>query len=123
MSWTWNDCACLSKTVLAILPIAITSIRTTIAFDRLIRIEYERYPLEWEKDGEPAGFGYDPIQTTFKRSSPTEKVFRQWLRTTPEWTYHDPDAMRALHLLRSRYKVSVACFLLFYFCIWIFFFR
>ena len=119
----WDNCAYAAKMILAILPVVIASIRTGMAFDRILRIEYERYPTEWEKDGKPAGFSYDPIQTPFKRSSPMDRVFRKWLRTTPEWACHDPDAVRALRHLRSRWKITVACFFLMYFFVWGFLMR
>ena len=70
-------------------------------FDRLVKIEYQRYKEEWIKDGKPIGFFWRTPESSWLSSSfAMEKLTMQWLFKTPHWVNKDPEAMGRLRKLR-----------------------
>ena len=74
------------------------------AFDRLVRLEHSEYRANWEADGRPTGFVWQPDKregafdwTGFARN----RCSFCWLWTTPEWMRTSPEAMKLVSRLRT----------------------
>ena len=76
-----------------------TFVGITLAEDRLIRLEFERYPDEWVKDGKPVGAFYRPAGTSLFQNASTWAVGK-WARRPPQWILEDGDARIALKRYR-----------------------
>jgi hypothetical protein len=70
-------------------------------FDKIVKIEHEKYSQEWINDGKPKGFFWRSAQCTWLSSAMAlQRLSFQWLFTTPTWIRIDSEAL--LHLKRLR---------------------
>jgi hypothetical protein len=81
-------------------------ISTLIAFDKLIRLEYNDYRPMWEKDGRPRGAFWNAPENRrrFGINLRSEWAYGRlnfiWLFVTPEWMVGNPQALRLVRRLR-----------------------
>ena len=93
-------------------PLATALISGVVAlwlFDRLLRLEHERYPAEWARDGMPIGWLWRPaaarpIRGFFARTLASAT----WLFRTPAWVGRDEDANRLLRDYRAVHILGLA---------------
>ena len=85
-----------------------------IAFDQLIRYEYNSYRTQWENDGTPKGIFWSPreywrsqntnwfrnLKSQYKSGWAFQKVCLIWLFSTPQWIKNDNKAKKLLKRLR-----------------------
>ena len=73
-----------------ILLITGTSLANWILFDCLVKIEYRLFPLDWIKDGRPAGFFYRPSGApVFWGSVSRSLTLRRWFSKKPVWVRNE----------------------------------
>lgn len=75
-----------------------------LAFDRLVRYEYENFREAWEQNGCPLGFFWKPPNSRFF-TSPMRYMARDrcavmWLFVTPNWMQQDTRALSLVSRLR-----------------------
>src|SRR5689334_10542002 len=79
-------------------------------FNRLLRIEVQRYPAHWEADGSPIGYGMDPVPLSERKTWPTPFTtsicYYSWLFSNPLWAEKDHEALPLLRRMRSWSVVS-----------------
>lgn len=70
-------------------------------FDRLVKIEYEKYRNEWIADRKPRGFFWRPSESPLVSGSFAMQVLSmKWLFRTPAWAVEDSEAKERLKELR-----------------------
>lgn len=82
----------LFPSLILLVPFAIAGF---IVYDRLIRLEYGSYQLDWERDGRPGGIFWSPPGAV-RQGAP----FLLWMFKTPEWARDNQQARRLLRVLR-----------------------
>ncbi len=68
-------------------------------FDRLLRLEHDLHPTEWERDGAPVGYFWVPPGTSvlpFSGSWRRGLVASKWTFRTPTWAAQDSNAKNLL---------------------------
>jgi hypothetical protein len=77
-------------------------------FDRLLRLERERYPAEWARDGAPMGFFWVPAGAhLFWGGFARAAVNFRWAFRTPAWARQDEQAKRLLWEMRIAHAVGL----------------
>jgi hypothetical protein len=75
-------------------------------FDRLLRLEHDRYPKEWARDGAPIGFFWVPPGARATKGSLIRGfVALKWMFCTPIWAAQDFNAKHLLFQFRTFYAV------------------
>jgi len=87
---------------------------STIAFDRLLRYQYESHRERWNESGKPIGFFYIPdaardwdrysmgaAPVPRARQINGTRVQAEWFSATPLWARTDPRAMQLLFWYRA----------------------
>jgi hypothetical protein len=72
-------------------------------FDRIVRLECERFPEEWQRDGSPGVIYGTPapgIPRTWRSGLAAQRCMLVWLFVTPEWARENPEANRAMRKFR-----------------------
>jgi hypothetical protein len=83
-------------------------------YDKLIRIEYERFPLEWTKDRKPIGsFFVPPDSSLFWGSISRNRTYHRWLFSKPSWVRRDEDAEKFYKYYRITGLLSLTLILMF----------
>ncbi len=91
----------------------ILTLATFVAYDRLVRRQYDVARDAWERDGKPPGFAWWPREASPMRSWPRTKAAFRLLVETPAWIGHD-DRARTLHRqFRRLWLASAAAWLWF----------
>ncbi len=76
-----------------------------ILFDRLIRVESERFRDRWVADGKPSGILWRTDECSSLSSSIAgRRVIGEWLLASPSWVKSDP--MLLSTLLRIRFCLA-----------------
>ena len=84
------------------LPLLIALVLGFVSFDRLVKLEHNRYRQFWLDDGRPDGFFWHPGESTWFSSGVAKQVLLfKWLFSTPGWASQDGDARKALKKLRA----------------------
>lgn len=80
---------------------------TFISFDRLVRLQYDEYRSEWEKDGKPSGFFWRPPEwrsqgwlQALHSGLATHRVSFLWLIWTPAWMRETREGMTTARRMR-----------------------
>ena len=75
-----------------------------LVFDRLLRLEYEKFRAAWEHDGCPPGFFWSPPRSGWfisqLRYMARDTVAAMWLVVTPPWMQQDQNALELVSRLR-----------------------
>ena len=61
-----------------------------IAFDRVIQLQSQSYPEDWERDGKP-----------WNCNGAWQRCSNAWMFSTPVWAQHNIRAIRLLRLVRG----------------------
>ena len=80
-------------TVLAIAFFASVGLAAFVMFDRLVRLEYQSFRKDWEKDGQPHGFFWVPPEVkrlggwavSLSSGFASKRCSYVWLFSTPDW--------------------------------------
>ncbi len=76
-------------------------------FDKIVKIEHQKYNQEWIKDGKPMGFFWRSSQYTwFSSALALQRLSFRWLFTTPPWIRSDSEGL----LYLKRLRMFVLCF-------------
>src|SRR5258707_11300459 len=79
----------------------ISLIAYFITFELLVRREYKQHRSHWEKDGQPRGIFWSPLDTRlWVGTGARNRLYYRWLFRSPEWTKNDPKALNLLILFR-----------------------
>jgi len=92
-----------------------TCVERVLAEDKLIRLEFERYPAEWEKDRRPIGFFYRPGGASFRNTfgNPSTGTVLKWSFHPPRWILEDAEALAALKRYRLLASLSPIALIMF----------
>jgi len=85
-----------------------------LTFDRLVRLEYNSYRAQWERDGAPRGFFWFPREywrsqnidlfskwkSQYKSNWAMQRSHLTWLFSTPQWIKGDDIAGKLVKRLR-----------------------
>ena len=83
---------------LGLIPILILAF---LNFDRLIKIQYEKYREQWTLDGKPRRFFAASSEGPWIRGwIATYRLSFSWLFKMPEWVRNDHEARKSLKKLR-----------------------
>lgn len=75
--------------------VAGTVLLNWLFFDCLIKIEFNRFQLNWAEDGKPSGMFYKPAEGSFfKGTLSRNRLLRNWLFIKPRWVESDVDAAK-----------------------------
>lgn len=66
--------------------------------EKLLRIEHQYYPDEWEKDGKPSFFAFTGKEASFR--SHRKFRFRMYWRRLPQWVQENEDALWFVKMFR-----------------------
>lgn len=88
--------------------ILVTHIALFSFFERIIKIEFQSYPVFWKLDGQPVGLKsiFKDIVTRERRGTSRHgrlmfmRLFLIWLFRTPSWLRRDAKAYRLLLMVR-----------------------
>ena len=102
---------------------AAALVGSTLAFDRLLRYQYESHRVRWQESGKPIGFFYIPdAARDWDRYSmgvapvPRERringtrVQAEWFSATPQWAQTDPRALQLLFWYRALVSAGLGIF-------------
>ena len=95
--------------ILSCAAVLVGSLVACSLFDRLLRLEHDRYRTEWVRDGAPIGFFWVPPGTSVLPLSGNFKrdfVALKWLLRTPGWATQDSTAK----LLLFRWRIAHAVY-------------
>src|SRR6267142_272949 len=89
----------LPLTLLLFFPLGIVAF---IVLDRLVRLEYSNWRIEWQKDGRPHGYFFIPPETksfggllvSLRSSRALRTLTLEWTFKTPEWMAQQEGARR-----------------------------
>ena len=92
-----------------------TCVGALLTQDKLIRLEFERYPAEWEKDGKPIGSIYRPGVPSFRNTFGTASsgTVLKWSFHPPRWIIEDAEALAALKRYRLMSALSPIALIMF----------
>jgi hypothetical protein len=77
-------------------------------FNCLVRLEHDRHPGEWVRDGSPIGLGYLPADARLIRGSLARAaVAFKWIFRTPAWARQEEQAKWLLWKFRLAYAAFV----------------
>jgi hypothetical protein len=77
----------------------------SLAFRKLVDIEFSDFHDEWLKDGRPIGGAQSRKAAPFWRSGfATQGAFQDWLVVTPAWATASPVTLRLL----TRFRIGAA---------------
>jgi ferric iron reductase protein FhuF len=83
---------------LGLIPILLLAF---LNFDKLVKIEYEKFKTNWIDDGKPRGFFWKPTESNwFSSSFAMQQLAMYWLFKTPDWINNELKAKEALQKLR-----------------------
>jgi len=89
-----------------------------VAFDRLVRAEYEMDRTSWEADGSPAGFFWRSPECRWLRSDMARgRLCFRWLFRTPAWVSQSARSRMWLSHLRISvlaWNVGMVAFFIYY---------
>jgi hypothetical protein len=89
---------------IAMLAVSPLVIKAMMAFNRLVRIESERFPKDWVADGKPAPFIWlrqaKDMPSTIRTSFATQRCALSWALMPPIWSKEHADARRYPRQLR-----------------------
>jgi hypothetical protein len=87
--------------LLPLLTLVVVLIYGFVAFDRLLRAEYEQHRPTWETDGRPAGYFWRAQECGFITSHLARiRLSTVWLFCTPAWIASSPALLTKLRRLR-----------------------
>ena len=93
----------------AVFLMAVGAIFSSLAFRRVVDVEYRRFHDEWLKDGKPIGGPASRKAASFWRSGfSTQRASNAWLVYTPAWVRESAEATAALRQFRIGTVVLVA---------------
>jgi hypothetical protein len=86
--------------------ICLSLIAAFVAFDCLVRTEYEWHKMTWKEDGQPHGFFWIPSEVKLgifirpESSRAMRRCSAHWLFLTPLWIRGNARATRILYMYR-----------------------
>jgi|SRR5215207_2051212 len=97
-----------------------------LTFDQLVRLEYNSYRVQWEKDGKPRGFFWFPREywrsqnigwfnkwkSQYASNWTMQRNHFTWLFSTPEWMQQDDTAQKLVKHFRVLILIWNGSFLL-----------
>lgn len=85
-----------------------------IAFDVILRRQYEHHREEWLASGKPCGIFYCPSETTrWRGDTKMKKLQLRWVFRAPSWIDESPATMIAIYAMRVATVIYFACFAVF----------
>ena len=95
----------LPLALILIFPLGIVDF---IVLDRLVRLEYRNWRIEWQRDGRPHGYFFVPPESTsfggllvsLRSSRALRTLTLEWTFRTPEWMAKQEGARALLWLHR-----------------------
>jgi hypothetical protein len=85
------------------------AILTSLAFRRLVDVEFKNFHDEWLRDGKPVGGPESRKAASFWRSGfSTQRASNTWLVYTPAWVRKSSEATAALRQFRIWTSVMAA---------------
>lgn len=100
------------------LVVAPLSLYALYAFDRVLRIEYEKSRDQWESDGMPPGFFWKaPESSYFGGNLSRGRLYLVWIFANPAWAANLDDCPK---WLRRHRVCSSASYVLWLIDIWLF---
>ena len=92
--------------LLAVFPVLVSLMWT---FDRLVRLEFEKFPENWTADGRPYPLLWKrrDMPRTIRSWLATQRCALVWPFVVPEWSYQDAEALRYARRLRVLFALWI----------------